>query len=71
MFSNDSAEKRYEKYAKWISDENFQFSPDFVPTEETPAEAIEYYKEKVSGLFPMIDFDSPEFEWPTGIGINL
>jgi hypothetical protein len=69
MFTPEG-QTEYEKWEKWISDEAFQFSPDFVPTKETPAEAIEYYKSVYKGMLPMIDFDSPDFEWPTGIGLN-
>lgn len=64
-------ENEYKKWEKWISDENFQFSPNFVPTEETPAGAVEYYKDMYRSFFPMIDFDSPHFKWPVGIGLDL
>lgn len=66
VFTEDGAEE-YEKYSKWISDENFMFSPDFVPTEDTPQEAIDYYKDMLSIA---VDFDDPNFKWPTGIGMN-
>lgn len=68
MFTEDG-QKEYEKYAKWISDENFQFSPDFVPSDETPKEAVEYYKSMYKSLLPMLDVNSPDF-FPTGIGLN-
>lgn len=69
MFTGEG-KKEYEKWAKWISDDAFQFSPDFVPDDETPAGAVEYYKNMYKSMLPMIDFDSPNFEWPTGIGLN-
>lgn len=68
MFTK-SGKSEYEKYAQWISDENFQFSPDFIPGEKTPQEAVEYYKDMYRDMFG-IDFDSPDFRWPTGIGLN-
>jgi hypothetical protein len=65
-------ESEYKKWEKWISDENFQLSPTFVPTEETPrAGAVEYCKDTCRSFFPMIDFDLLSFKWPVGIGINL
>lgn len=67
MFTDDGQAK-YNEFAQWVSDENYMFSPNFVPTEETPAEAIEYYKYMLSDL---VDFDAPGFEWPTGIGVNF
>ncbi len=66
MFTNEGI-KEYEKYKNWISDENFMLSPNFVPTEDTPEEAIEYYKYMESEF---VDFDSPNFTWPTGVGMN-
>ena len=66
MFTDDG-KREYEKHKKWISDENFMFSPNFVPTEETPKETVEYYKHMQSDL---IDFDDSNFKWPTGIGMN-
>lgn len=69
MFT-ENAQSEYEKWEKWISDEEFQFSPDFVPTKDTPEGAVEYYKKTIGDFFPMIDFDSPDFKWPTGIGLN-
>lgn len=66
MFTDEGA-KTYEKWAKWVSDENYQFSPNFVPDENTPEGAVEYYKYMLSDL---VDFDAPGFEWPTGIGLN-
>lgn len=67
MFTDDG-QKEYQKWAKWISDENFMFSPDFVPDENTPQGAIGYYKFM---LDEMVDFDAPDFEWPTGVGVNF
>ena len=64
-------EEEYKKYEKWLSDENFQFSPNFVPTPDTPSEAVEYYKDMYRACFPMIDFDAPDFTWPVGIGISF
>ena len=58
----------YEKHRKWISDENFMLSPNFVPTDETPKAAVEYYKRLEA---PLVDFDAPDFKWPTGVGMNL
>lgn len=68
MFT-DKAQAEYEKYAKWISDDSFQFSPNFVPTDDTPKEAVEYYKRMYKAMFPMVDVDSPNF-FPTGMGLN-
>lgn len=64
----DEGVKTWEKYRKWVADENFMLSPDFVPDEDTPAEAVEYYKYMLSDF---VDFDAPGFTWPTGIGVNL
>lgn len=69
MFTPE-AEAEYKRYEKWIGDDEFQFSPNFVPSESTPPEAVEYYKDMYRSMFPMIDFDSPDFRWPTGIGLN-
>lgn len=66
MFTDDG-KREYEKWAKWISDDSFQFSPNFVPTEDTPQGAIDYYK---SVMDMVVDFDAPDFSWPTGIGLN-
>ena len=65
MFTDDG-KSEYRKYAKWIGDDDFDFSPDFVPTEDTPKEAVEYYKMMMSEL---VDFDAPDFTWPTGVGM--
>ena len=43
MFTEDGMSE-YEKYAKWIGDDSFQFSPDFVPGPDTPPEVTECYK---------------------------
>lgn len=67
MFT-DEGQSEYEKWAEWISDDNFQFSPDFVPDESTPQGAVDYYKYM---LGDMVDFDAPGFTWPTGIGVNF
>lgn len=67
MFT-DEGRAEYEKWRKWIEDENFDLSPNFVPTEDTPQGAIDYYKEMESML---INFDDPNFTWPTGCGMNL
>lgn len=66
MFTPEG-EAEYKKWEKWISDDNFQFSPDFIPDDDTPQGAIEYYKFM---LDEMVDFDAPDFEWPTGIGLD-
>ena len=66
MFTEEGL-KEYEKYEKWISDENFMLSPNFIPTEDTPKEAIEYYKYMQSDV---VDFDSPDYKWPTRIGMS-
>ena len=66
MFTDEGL-REYKKWEKWISDESFQFSPNFVPTEETPKEAAEYYKYMLSDV---VDFESPDFKWPTGVGMN-
>ena len=58
----------YEKHRKWISDEDYMLSPNFVPTDETPQEAIDYYKRMEASL---VDFDAPDFKWPTGVGMNF
>lgn len=58
----------YEKVAKWVGDENYHLSPNFVPTEDTPQEAVDYYKYMMGDL---VDFDAEGFEWPTGIGMCL
>lgn len=60
--------REYEKWAEWISDDNFDLSPDFVPDETTPQGAIDYYKSVMSMV---VDFDSPSFTWPTGVGLCL
>ena len=67
MFT-ERGQVEYEKVAKWISDENYHLSPNFVPTEDTPQEAVDYYKYMMSDL---VDFDAEDFEWPTGIGMCL
>ncbi|MFR7746669.1 MAG: hypothetical protein ACLU06_04500 [Eggerthellaceae bacterium] len=67
MFT-DEGRAEYEKWRKWIEDENYDLSPNFVPTEDTPQGAIDYYKEMESML---INFDDPNFTWPTGCGMNL
>ncbi len=69
MFTAEGQEE-YDKWAKWVGDSSFQFSPDFVPTQDTPAGAVEYYKSVYRSMLPMLDFDAPGFEWPTGIGLN-
>ncbi|QKF07198.1 hypothetical protein HLV38_02965 [Berryella wangjianweii] len=69
MFTSDG-EAEYRKWEQWISDDEFQFSPDFVPNDDTPQGAIEYYKSMYRELFPMLEIDSPDFRWPTGIGLN-
>lgn len=66
MFTPEG-EAEYKKWEKWISDDNFQFSPDFIPDDDTPQGAIEYYQFM---LDEMVDFDAPDFEWPTGIGLD-
>ena len=67
MFTEEGLAE-YNKVAKWVGDENFMLSPDFVPTDDTPQEAIDYYKYMMSDL---VDFDADDFKWPTGIGMNL
>ena len=67
MFTEDGLAE-YEKVAEWVGDDSYQLSPNFVPTEDTPQEAIDYYKYMMSDL---VDFDSEDFRWPTGIGMNL
>lgn len=67
MFTPEG-ENEYKKYEKWVSDENYMLSPDFIPTDETPKEAVEYYKYMMSDV---VDFESPDFKWPTGIGVNF
>lgn len=67
MFT-ERGQVEYEKVAKWVSDENYHLSPNFVPTEDTPQEAVDYYKYMMSDL---VDFDAEDFEWPTGIGMSL
>ena len=49
-----------------ISDENYLFSPDFVPDENAPQGATDYYR---SMLCEMVDFDAPDFEWLTGVAV--
>ena len=66
MFT-DEGSREYMKWKKWISDESFQFSPNFIPTEDTPKEAVEYYKYMLSDV---VDFESQDFKWPTGVGMN-
>ena len=66
MFTNNGAEE-YKKHEKWIKDDTFMFSPNFVPTKETPQETIDYYKYMESDL---VDFNAPNFKWPTGVGMN-
>ena len=67
MFTEDGLAE-YEKVAKLVGDDSYQLSPNFVPTEDTPQEAIDYYKYMMSDL---VDFESEDFRWPTGIGMNL
>lgn len=67
MFTPEG-EAEYKKWEKWISDDDFQFSPDFIPDDDTPQGAIDYYKFM---LDEMVDFDAPDFEWPTGVGVNF
>ena len=67
MFTEEGLTE-YNKVAKWVGDENFMLSPDFVQTDDTPQEAIDYYKYMMSNL---VDFDADDFKWPTGIGMNL
>ncbi len=66
MFTEDGFSE-FEEYSKWISDENYDFSPNFIPAEDTPKEAVEYYKSVMSMA---VDFDAPDFKWPTGVGMN-
>lgn len=66
MFTEEGY-KEFEKWSEWVSDENFMLSPDFVPTKETPQGAIDYYK---SMMDMVVDFDAPDFSWPTGVGMN-
>ena len=66
MFTEDGRTE-YEKWAKWVSDDEFDLSPNFIPDADTPQGAIEYYKYMLSD---MVDFDSPDFSWPTGIGMS-
>ena len=67
MLSKDR-NNEYEKYRKWIEDENFDLSPNFIPIEDTPQGAIDFYKDIESIL---VDFDDPDFTWPTGVGMSL
>ena len=67
MFTPEG-EAEYKKWEKWISDDDFQFSPAFIPDDDTPQGAIDYYKFM---LDEMVDFDAPDFEWPTGVGVNF
>lgn len=67
MFT-ESGRETYEKYREWLEDENFDLSPNFVPTEDTPQGAIDFYKSIESMV---VNFDHPDFEWPTGIGMCL
>ena len=67
MFT-DEGRTEFEKYEKWVSDEDFDLSPNFVPTEDTPEGAVEYYKFMMSDL---VDFNAPGFTWPTGVGMNF
>lgn len=66
MFTEDGYDE-FEKWSKWVSDDDFDLSPDFVPDEDTPQGAIDYYKSMMGML---VDFDAPDFSWPTGIGMN-
>lgn len=66
MFTEDGYIE-FEKWSEWVSDENFMLSPDFVPTKGTPQGAIDYYK---SMMDMAVDFDAPDFTWPTGVGMN-
>lgn len=66
MFTEEGLAE-FKKWEKWISDENFDFSPDFVPTADTPQGAIDYYKDMMS---MGVNFDAPNFSWPTGVGMN-
>lgn len=59
---------KYKRVAKWVGDENYMLSPNFIPTDDTPQEAIDYYKYMMGDL---VDFDVDGFEWPTGVGMNL
>lgn len=70
MFT-ENGEKEYKKWEKWVSDGSDQFSANFIPTEDTPQGAVEYYKKIYKSIFPMLNFDSPNFKWPTGIALNL
>ncbi|MEF2845347.1 MAG: hypothetical protein U0O24_01695 [Eggerthellaceae bacterium] len=63
MFT-DEGRAEYEKWRKWIEDENYDLSPNFVPTEDTPQGAIDYYKEMESML---INFDDPNLRGPQGV----
>ncbi|MDY4690575.1 MAG: hypothetical protein SPC25_00415 [Atopobiaceae bacterium] len=38
--------------------------------DNTPVGAVEYYKDMYKSMLPMLDFDSPDFDWSTGIGLN-
>ena len=67
MFTDDGR-KEFEKHAKWISDENFDLIHNFDPDADTPKEAVEYYIYMMSEL---VDFDDPNFSWPTGVGMCL
>lgn len=67
MFTPDG-EKEFEKYSKWVSDEDFMLSPNFIPTKDTPQEAVNYYKYMMEEV---VDFNAPDFEWPTGVGMNF
>ena len=58
--------QEYLKYQKYISDDEYMLSPNFVPDENTPQEAIDYYKGIYEDFFP-----GQEITFPTGIGFNL
>lgn len=67
MFTSEG-QKEYEKWEKWVSDGSHHFSPNFVPTSDTPQGAIDYYKDMYKSMLPGLDVDAPDF-FPTGITI--
>lgn len=66
MFTKEGLQE-YNKWKKWVGNDECDFRPDFVPTEDTPQGAIDYYKDMLSEI---VDFDDPNFTWPTGVTIN-
>lgn len=60
----------YEKWAQWVVDDEFDLSSNFIPDADTPRVLQIHARRAIHMLGDMVDFDSPDFSWPTGIGMS-